>query len=291
MSSSQHSLPHFSFYDQPDCDLDGNMFFHLNSGLYNRSVILKLSRTAEKSTVFKFSDEYTDNTAFYAFTVTPMGTVRILAQDKDGFYVFDFDSDAKMTGRTRLAMPDNTYVSHFAALDNGIALVSGYFNKDAATNKSGNSFIAVFDASGRQLGEVKYSHKYDLAESNLTIQQGSAVPGKDGNFYLLLADRILVVSAAGSVERIVPFEPINPQALALKLFVSDGTFGIVLRIRKPNGVETDFLVLDASTGERIGFYTFPEKASGHVLCYSRKEGLTSFAYENKMFTLVNSPLK
>jgi hypothetical protein len=293
LSSSGHSLPHFSFYDEPDCDNDGNAYFHLNSGTYNTSTILKLSSTLEKSTLFKLSGEYSDGMAYYGFTVTPSGTLRVLAADKKGFYVFDFESDGTMTGRTRLAVPEHADISHFASLDSGVSLVSGYFDKDASANIAGKSFIATFDAAGRQIREVKYSHKFDLSEDNLTIQQGSAMPAKDGNFYLLLADRILVISPTGSIERTISLEPPEAHALAMKLFVSNGTLGIVFRARKEHSddLKTYFVVLYVSTGERLGLYVFPENATGHVLCYSRKDGITSFAYANNTFTLATSTLK
>jgi hypothetical protein len=292
LSSSEYSLPHFGFYDEPQCDQDGNMFFHMNTGQYNDGVILKVSSTAKKSTLFKLSDDYR-STAFSKFTITPSGSLRVLAEDKDGYFIFDFNGDGDMTGHTRLALPGHPSISQFASFDNGLSLLAGFIPKDSKVD-AGNSVTAIFDGSGKRVKDVAYSHKFDFkADDDMTIGQGYSVAAKDGNFYLLLMDKILVVSSTGEILRTVHFERADARSIVTKLFVSDGTFAILQRIvnAKDGSVKTLISVLYADTGEEIGYYTLPEGSTGHVLCYSRKEGLTAFGYENKRFTLMNATLR
>ncbi|MGH9570497.1 MAG: hypothetical protein ACRD4F_12700 [Candidatus Angelobacter sp.] len=292
LSSSEHSLPHFGFYDEPQCDPDGRIFFHIDTGKYNDSVVMRLSPSAQESKLFKLPDDYS-GTAFSGFTITPLGSLRVLAEDKEGFLIFDFDGDGDLTGHTRLALPEHPAISQFASLDNGLSLLAGFVSRRPLPD-SDKSVIAIFDASGRHIKDIAYSRKFNInAEADITIRQGFSVAGRDGNFYLLLKDKILVIMPDGHIQRSVTFHSPDPKSIATRLFVSDGTFGIVQRSINPRdgSVKTFFSLLYAATGEEIGYYVLPDDSTGHVLCYSRNEGLSVFGYENKRFILMNAKLK
>jgi len=154
------------------------MFFHMNTGQYNDGVILKVSSTAKKSTLFKLSDDYR-STAFSKFTITPSGSLRVLAEDKDGYFIFDFNGDGDMTGHTRLALPGHPSISQFASFDNGLSLLAGFIPKDSKVD-AGNSVTAIFDGSGKRVKDVAYSHKFDFkADDALNFGGIGAVIGHE----------------------------------------------------------------------------------------------------------------
>lgn len=91
----------------------------------------------------------------------------------------------------------------------------------------------------------------------------------------------------------MPFKKPSPELLATRIDVSRGSLNIELT--KWNGVgkeiEAEFLVLNASTGDRVALYQ-PEPALGNnMLCFSRSVGFVFLTVRDEKHTALTAALR
>ena len=271
-------VPVFSTYGQSFCDADGNMFFHVVlASSFNNSPIMEISRDGESSTTYKPSTNTGDQRVYFMdFTVSPAGTVRELAEVKDGVVVLAFDSDGNESSRTTLDVPDHVTPQQFASFENGEVVFYGYYNKDAPEALRGHRYIGIFASSGKLIKKIDDAEHLDLDQFAKQLPSGAATLGSDGNVYLLRDKEVVVISQSGEVLRRLPFDKNPSDAIPDKIAYSDGLLAIFFSIKQKGKpfLLRRYLILDSSSGEQRGFYTTSNDADGVDVCFSRKEGFT-----------------
>src|SRR5579859_4429788 len=250
-ASSTHQLqvPPFGAAGVVQCDENSATYYHLFSGSYSRTVILRFSLSGEKSTLYKLPDDLAGTTSFIDFSVSPGGEVSALVGDSEFRpIVFRFDSDGNVSSQTKLEAPEQVVGEHIAVFPNGTMLFYGYYGRQAKKDLIGKRYAGLFKASGELL---KRLDKLDLGEMKIDQQgthlpEGGATVGRDGNVYLLSSDKVLVVSPSGQVQRKISFSKPDPEFSAFSVQSSDGLLAI--SFAKPGKKELMFryLVVNAS---------------------------------------------
>ncbi len=293
-SSVPSQVPMFSTMGPSQCDSDGNLYFNTSLD-FRDSGILKIAHDGSKFRLYKLPTSDADTKYFFSqFNVTPSAELRVLAQGSDhATYVFLFDSDLGSTSKTKLELPDHVRVSSFAAFESGTLLVTGYFGPKAEPQDQGKTYTAIFEASGK-LRTVVGGHfaGVDLASVTKKLPEGGAAIGEDSFLYLLRPNEVVVISENGTMVRRMPFTKPSPELIASRIDVSGGLLDIELLKDQGLGKElkAQFLVLNASTGKRVGLYREPEPSFGSFACFTRSEGFT-FTVRDDKFTILNAPLR
>jgi len=296
VSSKRLEVPAFGYYGHGQCDKDGNFYFHTTTENINDPSILKLSSESWEPTIFKASDA--DKKMYYGgYSVTPSGGVWILANsggfDRDQ-YVFEFDSSGNPTGKTKLEVPTGVAVQDFAVSDRGTILIAGYFGPKSAEKMQGQSFVGLFQPSGKLLRRLDDRFEgVDFQTVQKSIHAGSAVFGDDGNLYLLHGQIILVISEAGTLIRRISFDKPDKNSSATNIAISGGWIAIWLSsTNDKRQVFTKFLVLDSQTEQPYAIYSLPPEVSGEDgPCFNRKDGFELIGVEAGRLTLTHAALR
>lgn len=273
-SATKLSVPKFSFADPPQCDDDGDVFFHLYSGSWRATSIFELTQDANKSLVYKLPADLAKAVAFEGFAVSPSGELHVLGQIREGSkdsdaheYVFTFsDSDGSMTDKVKLDTPPYLLADAFTVLGGGATLFSGHFLEGAST---GQRYTALFDASGRLSRVLNTLGKV----SEGAFLGTAATVGKDGYAYLVHDSEVLEISPGGDTARHVPFINPDPGSSPVGLKVSGGLISVTLsKVGKDHMIQSSYLVLDAAIGDVRSYYV-PAKELGNVMvCFSQVRG-------------------
>ncbi len=246
---------------------------------------LKMLAGSAEPTLYKGPEEFQASGGFFvSFSVSPSGDLWMIGESREReYFLFSFDSNGDLKGKSRIEAPEHLDILDFAVSDKGIMLISGHFNRDAAGNLPGQSFSALMDSSGkiRKKFDVE-SEKFDFHAQH--VPESAVVFGDDGLLYLLQPSGIYVISQAGALVRHIKFAK-PPEFSAVNLAVSGGYLAVWLSKDNKNGPLTfEYLVIDANTGESLGLYKSTAEM-GDALCYSRKEGFTMRQIENHRIRL------
>jgi hypothetical protein len=273
------AAPNFSAEGEAQCDEEGGAYFHVGNGQsYMDPTMLKLGRSADDHRLFKVPSESADKSTlgFSAFSVTPGGQLWILGILWSGEVPFveayGFDADGEVGSHIRFEVPPRFLPRQFAAFDNDVFFLAGEISEGDKEHRTTTPFAGMYDASGR-LGR-----KLELDLGSIRVQknrlpEGAAVPARDGNLYLLLEDRLVVISQSGALVRSMPFKKRDPEAVASHLQLSGGQAAIWFeKARKTGPIELELLLMDASTGEELRWYSPSQELGNNAICYSRKEG-------------------
>ncbi len=274
------------------CDSDANLY--AQTGTADSISILKLAHGGSKYELYGVPVDVARNAAFRAFSVSPSGELRALADTRDHqTYVFEWRSDPSNPSQTKLDVPEHLTTESLAAFQSGAMLVSGYFNRGADEQERGKSFMAIFEDSGKLAARVsgKFSD-FDLAKTRTKLYEGGSAVGDDGYIYLLRPEEVVVVSASGQVARRMPFKKPDPSLLAEGIYESGGI--VLVQFFEDKGVgkhfTAEYLALDSATGKRRGFYA-PESALGNnLVCFTRNDGLTFLTVKDEKQVLLTAPL-
>lgn len=287
------TVPNFSFYGEPMCDQDGNVFFHLDTGRYSDVELFKLSRAADRGTTFKPSEEH-KKPVFNSFAVSPSGKPYVMVDSPEGTFLMNFKSDGNEEGWVRIGIPDNLHVKTFGVFNDGGVVLSGYFNRYAPEELQGKNFVAVYDPAGRlvrsfkgDFGKTDFSDIKKLPESGVTV-------GGDGNAYFLGTNEILVVSESGNLVRRLTFKKPNQQMVVTRLNVSKGLLALVLMTYDPKkrSATRRYMVLDSTSGDVMGLYEPAPDLGDEDICFTQDDGFTFFRVdEAKKLTKVDAPLR
>lgn len=277
-SENKIGVPPFSFFDQPQCDDDGDVFFHLSSGSYRVARIFELTTDTDKSVLYKLPPDLAQYVAFEDFAVSPSGELYVLGQAKEGSedsdvhqYVFRFsDSDGSMTDKVRLETPSPYLIGDtFTVLESGGFLFAGRFVKGAT--EPGKRYSALFDSSGRMMKNLDAQGKIVGA----AVAGTAATRGKNGYAYLVSQGEVLEIPPGGDPIRRIPFTNPDPGADPAGIQVSQGLISITLsKANKEGQIEPRYLLLDAVTGAVHGYYEPSGELGNEMLCFSRKTGYT-----------------
>lgn len=272
--------PTFSSMGESQCDDDGNLYFHVGDGVsFMNPTILKLGHSEDDHELFKPLPDKSASVRFASFSVTADGRVWVLtiewSEGTPSIVALSYDDKGAIASRIPFATPSGFLPRQFTAFTDDTFFVAGEISVGSGSQKSTKSYAAMLDASGRVSREI------DLDLSALKIQKGRlpegyTTAGRDGNLYLLLSDKVAVVSRSGKLVRQLPYEKPDPDTVATRLVVSGGHLAIWLatttKVRRL--INYRFLVLDAVTGDQIGLYKPSEELGESAECFSRANGFT-----------------
>lgn len=287
-------IPAFGSWGEAQCDDRGSAYFHLATGSYRHTVILRFALSGKESTIYKLPDEFAGTTSFADFSVTPGGDVKALVLDEEGHsLIFAFDSDGDATGRVRLDTPEYVMGASLSEFPNGTFLFSGYYRKGAPRDMAGTRYIGIFQGSGRLLKRLDPGK--DDATINLPkvgqLQEGGTTVGKDGHIYLLGASKVMVISASGQIEKTIPFSKPDADFSAARVQFSEGLLAISFaKIGNPETVYR-YLVVNAWDGNPVGLYEPTEETGNSELCFTRHDGFVFFKEDGKTVSLVGAGLR
>jgi hypothetical protein len=287
-------VPSFGAYGPAQCDENLAIYYHLATGLPARTDLLRFSPSGNESTLYKLPEEFAKSTDFVDFSVTPVGNVWALVEDQnDHAIVFAFDSEGKVSSHAQLELPEHVAGRHIAAYPNGTVLYSGVYTNDAAAELAGTAYAGLFQPSGKllkRLDRLRDKTKVDEQES-ARFPEGGATLGRDGNVYLLTAERVLVISQSGSIQREITFTKPSPQFSAVRVQYSDGWLAITFAKPERPAVVMQYLVLNASDGTPLGLYEPTEDTGNDNVCFTRHEGFRFTTFEHGRVKLITAPLR
>lgn len=299
-SSQDLDAPRFSAMGPPQCSDKGEIFFHvpLSSNSFSDNSVMEISPKSSDPVMFRLANDLKSTNAFVLFSVTPSGGVWFLdwyVEDpaKEGApYVFGFDTEGEMTSREKLDVPEHLSADDFAVSLSGVIFLAAHFNANAPQSLRGKRFQALFERSGRLRTEIKSADSDDVDLKQVQSGNGGRIAlGTDGNFYFLRPDKIIVISQSAEIIRSIPFQKPGPDMSAATLRLSAGLASIEFhKVEESGRIHSEFLVLDADTGDTYGLY-LPPDAVGASLCFSRNAGFTFLAKEGKKNKLVIAAMR
>lgn len=286
-SVKQLTTPSFGYYGEAACDGKGNLYFHADSGTPNEVSIFRLFDDGEKGALVQLPAEFVPKFIMTAFTVSPSGTLYVLVQSVEdhSYSVFAFNSDGKITSRTRLETPANLTTFDFAVFDDQVVLVKGYFNSNAEKYIQGKNYVALFENSGslrrRLLSDMG---TVNLSTESSSLPAGEVVLGDDGYAYILRERDILVMSETGEILRTIRFDPPTQEAVASRINVSQGTLSIAFTTTlKNHQVIRSFLIIRPDGTQRM-YEAGPDL--GNDVCYTNTDGIIFLKVDSKKSTLI-----
>lgn len=276
------AAPDFGAYGTPVCDDDGNAYYHVGSfASYSDSTVFRLAADEDDHQVFKLPPDAPEGAMFGAFNVTPAGRLWVVAFDRQGkIFGYRFSRDGTVAGRVHFEAPVYLQPELFAAFDNDFFLLQGSFAKAAGPQFAGKKFAGLFGPGGVHIRELQIKQLAATDAAKKRLPEGAISVGSDGNAYLLLPEKILVISQSGQVLRELPFRKREQEDRAGNLYVSGGLVVIALFRARHTEIETHLLALDANTGDEYGYYEPSPELGNNPICFSRDQGVT-FMRRNK----------
>jgi hypothetical protein len=295
-SSDVTDVPTFGAFPPIQCDTNGNVYFHVDTGInnYSAGALMLLERGSWKPHHFKLPTELAKDMAFFKFSVTPSGKTQSLEQKTDGKYdVVRYDSDTEDIDDIHLQIPDHLWLTDFVASEAGTILVAGYYDENAPKDVQGKSYLALLQPSGGILRDfsVEGPGPVDLGTVHTKFHDGAGTVGPDGNFYFVSGHVVLVVSAYGDFVKRIPIPKPDDDARAGVIAIAGDLISVEFKKGDKEGIiHVQFLVLSASTGNAYGLYVPSEELGNNCVCFSTRAGYTFLRVENGKLKFVNAPL-
>jgi hypothetical protein len=285
------------------CDAEGNVYFRAFQ--YPRPTAAPVAKiSVDGKQVVHFALKNSNSSEIQEaditdFTVDLRGNVYLLARVQEEsvvrFYIVGFTPEGKY--ETARSLDLGFFPAQIAVFASGEFLITGSNVQGEGAKATGEAVTAIFDRDGtfvKKIGasaDVKIgppaggAKKDETAEPTeptdpaAAIHLGMAMPGDDGNIYVLrAADEpfVLVISPAGEVLRKIVIKPSNPRySKLLEIQVSSGKLvGQFQRSDVEEGRRYDDLVqysvFDAATGERLMDYRPSPQLQEMFACYTPK---------------------
>jgi len=282
--------PAFGTFGNTQCDDNLSMYDHLATGSYRHTEILRTSASSNESTLYKLPEEFA-NTAFIDFSVSPGGDVVALVERKGHFITFDFDSDGRVTSHAELELPEYVTGDHLSVFSNGTRLFAGHYRADAPPDLKGNRYVALFQPSGKLLQRLEELGDVVKEPQENRLPDGAITIGGDNNVYLLTADKVLVVSPSGQIERKITFTKPDPDFSAVRVQYSEGL--VVVSFAKAGKPETIFqyLVMNAWNGDILGLFVPTEETGNNNVCFSRHDGFLFLKVKDNRENIITASLR
>lgn len=296
-ATTRLSVPPFSSIGSPQCDADGDLFFHISRpGITSDNTVLEISPGSSAPVLYHLGPDLVDKMSFTAFGVTPSGDVDFLdyVVDGGGLALFTFDSHGEVQNQTELSSPVHLHPTDFMMSEDGSVFLTAYFTGKAPQSEQGSLFEGVFDKSGKLREQIRPEglQKVDLKNAPM-IGNDSAAWGVDGNFYVLRPREVLVMSEGGEVVRRMAFQNPDPQAQAMDISTAKGLVSIeFIKIEKRQPARAEYLVMEAGSGAVVAHYLPPEgTGSGIAACFLGNDGYSFLAQDKKGLKVVSAELK
>jgi len=151
----------------------------------------------------------------------------------------------------------------------------------------------LFQPSGKllkQLDRLREKAKVDPPEPG-RFAEGAATVGRDGNVYLLTANKVLVISASGRLKKEITFTKPGPEFSAVTVQYSDGWLAISFAKPEKPAILYQYLVVNASDGYPLGLYETTEETGNDNVCFSRHDGFLFMKFEHNRVKLITAPLR
>jgi len=266
----------FAYFGEPLCDVNGNLFFHRDSGQVGGISVLRISASGDDTTDYHLDAESAQKYVFNSFAVSPSGTVFVIAHGLDGSHVvLDFAADGSVRGTNRLETPRHLEVRNVGVFEDGAVLLSGYYNGRAPDKSVGKNYVAIYEPSGKLRVRLKGFGATDGTKDMTQFREGSVAIGRDGFAYFLFRKEVVVLSSTGEVVRRIKFAAPRDRGLPTRLNISGGLLVVVI---SRNGFDSDlsreYLILDAATGEHLGRYKAGPEMQNQDVCFNESEGFT-----------------
>ena len=241
------------------CDDKGDIFFL--SGSPQTPVVYKLTSDGSHN-VYSLLGEDARNHYYKAFHADRDGRVSLLEIEEKGLrpVLFNFEEDSTEPGRTTLDAPpemDSSGIFSFIQLKTGHILLQGFFGESAPIKDRGRAYIAEFDASGRLLRTFREKDG-DKIEGGHWAGHTSPLEGDDGFIYVLLPDRVLVLSQTGRLRKTITLAPPAEGYVAFQMYMAGGRLAIGYYKPGPVGQVTMlhplYGLFDASSGRQLRAY-------------------------------------
>ena len=289
----QLEIPPFGAWGDTQCDSDSSLYDHLLTGSYRDTQILRTSSSGTETTLYKLPEEFAKTTAFMDFSVSPNGNVTVLVENHEGHSLtFDFDSEGKVSSNAQLEIPEQVAGEHIAVFSNGTRLFAGHYRRDAPSDLKGKRYVGLFQASGKLLKRLNEVDKETRTEEQAGhLPDGATTIGADGNIYLLTSDKVLIISASGTIQKKIAFTKPNPDFSAGRVQFSEGLLAISFaKIGKPETI-FQYLVVNASTGEPFGLYVPTVETGNNNVCFTRHDGFVFRTVKNNRMDIITAPLR
>ncbi|HTS69012.1 MAG TPA: hypothetical protein VMO17_08500 [Terriglobia bacterium] len=289
--------PPFTFWGNPACDKDGNMYFHVGGSAV--AEVLRLSADGSEGKIFKVAEDSpgAKGFVFQDFSVSPKGEVNILGGitgESTRIMVMHFHQDGSMDEPIYPQIPKSAFPTNVVTSDAGTVLLFGYYDDTAPRGLKKTSYLAILDSSGTPRQEVHAAVPgLDIAKlASGETPAPAATLGEDGNFYLPGSNEILVMLPDGELVRGIPFDNPEPKSMVGRLIVSGKLIIIVLDSYINRAGHADYLVLLNPSGGVVGYYQPSEELGGwRAMCYSPQQGLIFLKVDHKRLKLLTVPLR
>ena len=268
----------FPWIGTPQCDGDGNIYWHSGSLNVQELTFVKLL-TNGSSVTFHPAGSQSADLDFISYYVSHDGDLFVLATERANYkvlYLLKASNDSSSFVSTRLDVPDGLdpmTVNGFAVLPSGGSFLHGYFGREAPKADRGRSYFLEFDALGRLLrrasGQVSDSVLKDVDKGIVPMPVTPAIGG-DGLIYVLGSGRVLALSPSGDVTRTISLSspndgydvPFDLRAAGPRLLL---TWSKSVAAR--SHLETEYELLDALTGEVLRLYR-PTQTKEMLVCFT-----------------------
>jgi hypothetical protein len=258
-SSKTLSTPSLFFMGNTQCDDKGDIFFL--AGSPQTPVVYKLMRDGSHDVYGLLGDDARSN-YYKAFHADRDGKVSLLEVDLKSHspVMFSFEEDSTSPVRTVLDISpdmDPSGVHSFIQLKAGHILLQGFFGQNAPAKDRGRGYIAEFDASGRLLHTFREKDGAAVEDGHWA-GHASALEGDDGFIYVLLPDRVLVLSQTGRVRKTITLAPPEQGYMASQMYLAGSRLAIGYFKTGPavqgTKLETLYALIDASSGRQLRAY-------------------------------------
>lgn len=281
----------FSSWGAAQCDLGGNLYFHM--GLYLSDLIfLKLGSDDTHQLYTASGSPDGGKEYFVAFRVSPDGKLWVLAGEKnDSISLLAYGDDPTMPRRIKLDIPelfDPPSVSNFVVLQNEHVRVYGILGERAPKGEQGYRYSVEFGPSGELVRKTmdKASRGSSAADR---YRDASAAQSNDGTLYVLAEDKVLVISPAGQLIRKIKLRLPEPGFEAHELYVAGQRLVVGFSKKNPDGhtLTMRYALIDGSNGEQLRLYQPGPETGNNMVCFTN-DGFTFFRVENRHVKLVTA---
>lgn len=291
-SSTRNVLaPPFTFWGNPACDKDGNMYFHVGGS--SSIEILRLSADGSEGKIFKLPDQF-PRAVFSDFSVSPGGYVYVLAGIEGKLKLLRFDEVGAMSEPISFQLPQSVGASNIVASDNRTVLFFGFYDDTAPPDLTGKSYLALINPlSGAVQQEVHVSVPgVDIEKlAARKVPAPGVALGDDGNFYFAGSSQILVITPFGVLVQRIPFDNPSPKSIVTRLLVAGGLIVVVLTRIDNHQAHKGYLVL-LNSGGVVGYYEPSAELGGWgAMCFSPREGMKFLKVENRQLKLLTAPFR
>ncbi len=288
--------PSFGSWGNKVCDANGNVYFRTGA-FATAPQVIRISPDDSNDQLFELSGDRRKGIELDAFTVSADGHVWMAATDAERAKIFEFAKSGDVLTSTDLRTPDYFLPQEIVVFDSGMMYIAGFFTGLSDPAHRGKTFAGIFTSSGELYKDLRLSEKgFSVNDLQKHPWEGGAALANGAELYVLRPGKILLVSQTGDVRRSMKLEPLAQGQTATRLDYSDGYLSIKLDTMPDPSASgalknvPNFLVLNASSGKRVGIFRPADSLGTNMLCFSRHEGYTFLTLINKRVYFVFAPV-